>query len=155
MTRASCCTRQQTDVCDCVWSLYQSSDACHVTSDPWRSVRDVPEVRGHLSFLNTETALDQARFRARAGVPLIFITHSSFSFSHCLQRSVSVSPFSSPVSQAQAQIPLLHLWLIKFLPCFCPIFFLHVSIISTNCHPFTHLQWQNCMKFIMRKSRCS
>lgn len=101
-----CCTRQQTDMSECVWALYQSSDACHVTSDPWRSVRDVPTVRGHLSFLNTH-------FRARTGV--VFRNASSFSgvFSFC--------HFSSSVTQVS--FVCFGKVSVKFLPrfphCFC------------------------------------
>lgn len=127
---------------ECVWSLYRSSDACHVTSDPWRSVSDTTKVRGRLSFLNTETR-----------------AHWS-SFLLCLEFSLLLSFFPHLQHAASPALTLKSI----FRKCvftelslsfFHPALSFYVSITSTGSHPSTRLQRQMCIRFIVRKSRCS
>lgn len=145
-----CCSRPQTDMSGCVWALYQSSVACHATSDPWRCARDVPTVRGHLSFLSTH-------FRERAGVSLMVKTHThtqahfpfeSTVFSFCPQtttHSCLSYIYGSPDSILGKCV------LIRFFHR-VHVLLLFICVVSVGCHSLTDVESQNYVCFIMRNS---
>jgi len=104
-----------------------------MTSDPQRSVRDVPTVRGHLSFLNIH-------FRVRAGVSLGF---------KILVHSLVLFVFLPPVLTSNTS-KLSSFWkgpLVYISYCFSTsVLFQPASVFSL--YPFHHVEiltyfWEN------------
>lgn len=145
-----CCTRRQTDMSECVWSLYRSSDARPVASDPRRSVRDVPKVRGHLSFLNTETVLSNI---SEPGLGSLQSNQSLFHSFFVSNIHSGCNPPTTPLLLSLENILRTYVLIeppppplsLPTLYCFCAPVLFH--------HPFTRLQRQ-IAQFTRKSRRC-
>lgn len=145
-------TRQQTDTTECV-SL---SETRRLPCDLWTpgamwATCQASEVIW-ISW-NTEAALDQAWFRARAGVSLTF-TNMSF-LSLCLFQCFPSQSFILTHNTGRGRCRCRQLafensyWEVCFYKA---LLLLHISVISTGCHLFTRPQRQKCIQFTMRES---